>query len=254
VAREKNIPEPHDPTLGPVINTVHVGGESIVDRLMPHAKKIALALVGAALIVTAVVVYRYYQHKKAERATVTVVHALELVDRQVFNPDPSTPQPPLEEEVYKSEAERSAAIEAALAKAGAGRKAIELVEAQAFLRGGKLDEALALYRKHASDSGIDGLLAREGVGIALEAQAMAATDPAQRQKLLEDALAAFRAMQPDEKGARRDYALYHEGRLLEALGKPTEAIAALKLAIATVPDTTLEPVIKTRLSALGGGS
>ena len=252
MAREKNTPEPHDPTLGPVINTVHVGGESLLDRLLPHVKKIGLTLLGAVLLVSLFVVYRWYQHGKAERATTQVVKALDLVDRQVFDPDPTIPQAPLEEEIYKSEAERTTAVTGAIAKAGPGRQAVALVEAQAFLRAGKLPEALAIYRSRAKASGIDGLLAREGVGITLEAQAAASTDPAAKQKLLEESLAAFRSLQPDEKGPRRDYALYHEGRILEEMGKPTEAIAALKQALASVPDTSLEPVIKNRLSALGG--
>lgn len=254
MARQENQPEEHDPTLGPVVSAVHVGGESILDRLLPHAKKIGLALGGAALIVTGVFTYRYLQHRKAERATTSVVKALELADRQVFVDDPTIPQPPIEEEIFKTEAERSQAVLGALAKTGRARGAVAMVEAQNLLRDGKLDQALALYRKHAHASGIDGLLAREGVGITLEAQAGAAKDPAARQKLLEDALTAFQAIQPDDKGPRRDYALYHAARLLEELGKPTEAAAALEQALAAVPDTSLEPVIRNRLSALGKGS
>lgn len=253
MARDKNIPEQHDPNLGPVVTAVHVGGDSIVDRLLPHAKKIGLALLGAAVIITLVFTYRWYQRGKSERATVKVVKALDLVERPVLHDDPM--QPPLPgEETFATEAERTAAVLDAIAKAGPARGAAALVEAQLLLRGGKVDEALAIYRKRASASGIDGLIAREGVGIALEAKATASTDAAARQKLLEEALTAFRAIQPDEKGARRDYALYHEARVLEVLGKPTEAVAALKQALASVPGSTLEPVIKNRLSALGEGS
>ena len=250
MAREKNIPEEHDPSLGPAVHAVHVGGESILDRLLPHAKKIGLALAGAAVIVAAVFTYRYFQHRKAERATVRVAKALDLVDRPIFNPDPTVPQPPLDQQVFKSETERNEAVMTALGKLGPTRGSVALVEAQTLLRAGKLDAALALYRKRASARGFDGLVAREGVGIVLEAQASAATDPAQKQKLLEEALAAFRAIQPDEQGLRRDYALYHEGRVLEALGKPTEAAAAFQKALA-VPDTLLEQTVKTRLSSLG---
>ena len=199
MAREKNIPEEHDPSLGPAVHAVHVGGESILDRLLPHAKKIGLALAGAAVIVAAVFTYRYFQHRKAERATVRVAKALDLVDRPIFNPDPTVPQPPLDQQVFKSETERNEAVMTALGKLGPTRGSVALVEAQTLLRAGKLDAALALYRKRASARGFDGLVAREGVGIVLEAQASAATDPAQKQKLLEEALAAFRAIQPDEQ-------------------------------------------------------
>lgn len=232
------------------MQAVHIGGESIVDRLLPHAKKIGLALVGAALLVTAVFSYRYFQHRKAERSTVKLTHALDLLDRRVFTTDPSVPQPPLDEEVFRTEAERNDAVLGALAKTGQTRGAATLVEAQALLRSGKLDEALAVYRKRSKAAGLEGAVAREGVGIVLEAQASGTTDAAQKQKLLEEALTAFRAIQPDEQGIRRDYALYHEGRVLEALGKPTEAADALQKALA-VPDTMLEASIKNRLSALG---
>lgn len=256
MARENTPPEEHDPSLGPAVAAVHVGGESIVDRLLPHAKKIGMMLLGAALLVTMAVAYRCNQRKKAERSTSQVVKALDLVERRVFYVDSDLPElpPPAEEAVYKSDAERTETVLGAMAKLGQGRGATALIEAQMLLRSGKLDEALAIYRRRAKASGVDGLIAREGVGITLEAQAAAATDPAAKQKLLEEALAAFRALQPDELGPRRDYALYHEGRVLEALGKPTEAVAALKGALAAVPKTALEPVIRNRLSALGEGS
>jgi tetratricopeptide (TPR) repeat protein len=252
VAREKNLPEQHDPTLGPAVHAVHVGGESIVDRLLPHAKKIGLALLGAALLVSADYFYRYLQLGKAQRSTTSLVKALEVSDRRVFDPDPSVPQPPLDEEVFKSEAERLAAVQAAMAKVGQNRDAASLVEAQLLLRNGKLDEAIAIYQRKAKGSGIDALIAREGLGIAYETQASAAKDPTARQKLLEDSLAAFRSIQPDDKGPRRDYSLYHEARILEALGKPAEAKAALQKALEVVPESTLEQVIKVRLSSLGG--
>lgn len=252
MAREKNTPEQHDPTLGPAVHAVHVGGESLVDRLLPHAKKIGLALLGAALIVTAVFTWRYIQHRRDERATARLVKALDLADRKVFDPDPSVPQPPLEDEIFKSQGERADAVVGAMAKVGRVRGAGSLIEAQFLLRAGKLDDALAIYRKKAQGSGIDALIAREGVGIALEAQATAAKEPTARQKLLEDSLAAFRSIQPDDKGPRRDYSLYHEARILEALGKPDEARAALEKALEVVPGSSLEPAIKVRLSSLGG--
>ena len=252
MARDKNTPEPHDPSLGPAVAAVHVGGESIVDRLLPHAKKIGLALLGAALLVTAVFTWRYFAHRKQERSTARMVKALDLAERKVFDPDPTTPQPPIEEEIFKSQAERADAVRAAMAKVGPARDAASMVEAQLLLRTGKLDEALAIYRAKAKGSGIDALIAREGIGIALEQQASAAKDQGERQKLLEESLAAFRSIQPDDKGLRRDYALYHEGRILEALGKPDEAKAALQKALEVVPDTTLEPAIKVHLSSLGG--
>ena len=108
MARENNPPEEHDPSLGPAVTAVHVGGESIVDRLLPHAKKIGMMLLGAALLVTVAVAYRCNQRKKAERSTTQVVRALDLVERRVFYVDNDLPElpPPADEVVYKSDAER----------------------------------------------------------------------------------------------------------------------------------------------------
>lgn len=253
MARDKQPSEEHDPTLGPAVTAVHVGGESILDRLLPHVKKIGLALLGAALIVSAVFTWRWYQHRKAEKATTKLVAALDVLERPVKPGPDEMPIAPTPDQFEDAASRDSAALDA-FTRAGQARGAGALVEAQLLLRAGKLDAALAIYRKHSRAAGIDGPLAREGVGVVLEQQAAAATDPAARQKLLEEALAAYQAIQTDDKGPRRDYALYHEGRLLEALGKNAEAKASLEKALAVVPDTTLEPVIRNRLSALGEGS
>ncbi len=256
MARENNTPEEHDPTLGPAVTAVHVGGESIADRLLPHIKKIGVAMLGVALVVSAVFMYRWYDRRQSAKATVRTVRALDLIDRPLWDPKSDVPSlpPPEGEPFFTTGAERVSAAALGFSKVGKTRGATALVEARVLLEGGKLDDALALYRKYAGASGIDGLIAREGVGVVLEAQATAAKEPAARQKLLEEALAAYRAVQPDDKGLRRDHALYHEARMLETLGKAPEAIAALKQAMVAVPDSDLEPVIRNRLSALGGGS
>ena len=98
------------------------------------------------------------------------------------------------------------------------------------MQAGKLDEAIAEYKQGPDGKGLDGVLAREGLGIALETKAQAEKDAAARQKGLEEALAVFKTMQPDEKGPRHAYALYHQGRILALLGKNAEAKAAFEKA------------------------
>ncbi|HVK72965.1 MAG TPA: hypothetical protein VM734_06575 [Kofleriaceae bacterium] len=247
MASDKNDQE-HDPSLGPKVTAVHVGGESLADRLVPHLKKIAFALVALAAILTAFFTYRWWSHSRAEKATDRLARALELGDRPVIPGDMNLPGMP---EHFKTQAERANAALAELAKAGSVRDAAGLYEAHMLVQAGKLDEALARYRKLGGAGGVDGAVAREGVGVVLETQASAAQEPAQRQKLLEDALAAFRAVQPDDKGPRRDYALYHEARVLEEMGKPAEAIAQLKKALTVSPETPLRGAIEMRLSGLG---
>jgi hypothetical protein len=95
------------------------------------------------------------------------------------------------------------------------------------------------------------VLAREAIGVTLETQAAATKDQAAQRKLLEEALVAFRAVQSDDQGLRRDYALFHEARVLEALGKPAEAVAPLTKALTVAPETSLRRDIENRLVALG---
>ena len=97
------------------------------------------------------------------------------------------------------------------------------------------------------------MLAREGLGLALEAKAHDTKDAAASQKLLEEALAAFTAMQPDEKGPLRAYALYHQGRVLVLLGKNGDAKAAFQKAkdLAKEKDADLAELVDERLALLG---
>ena len=67
----------------------------------------------------------------------------------------------------------------------------------------------------------------------------------------EEALAAFTAMQPDEKGPRRAYALYHQGRILGLLGKTAEATDAFKKAKELSGEGPLADQIDERLASLG---
>lgn len=236
-----------DPSLGPSVTPVHIGGDSIVDRLLPHVKKIAAAAGALVVIIAAFYSWRWYKHAQEEKATTALVKGLELGDRAVV----AEPKPDDTEPSYKTYGERAEATIAALAKAGQARGAAALFEANQLLIAGKLDAALAAFRKLGAGDGDDAVLAREGVGVVLETQAAAAKDAATKQQLLEQALAAFRAVQPDDKGLRRDYALYHEARVLSAMGKAAEAAAPLTRALELVPDTALKQDIENQLAVLG---
>ncbi len=252
LARDKDEPE-HDPSLGPAVKAVHIGGDSILDRLIPHMKKIVVVLLGGTVVLTIFFGVRWWKHRKAEKATGQLAAALETGSKTVipgYTPDPSDADAP---ETYPSYAARAEVTLAGLKKAGSVRGAATLYEAQLLVQLGKLDEALAIYRRVGGGRSSDAIIAREGVGVVLETQAAAAQDPATRQRLLEEALAAFRALQPDDAGPRRDYGLYHEARVLEALGKSSDAVAALRKVLSVRPDTQLKPLVEQRLAALGAG-
>lgn len=244
----------HDPTLGPAVTPVHIGGDSIVDRLAPHIKKIGVALLALVVVLVAFFSIRIYKQGKQEKSTARLVKALELGEAEVLPPEIDLSAIPggKDKKTYPTQAARAADTLAALGGVGQARGAAALYEAGQYVQAGKLDEALAIYKRLSTSAGDDGVVAREGLGVVLEAQAAAAAaDPAKNKQLLEEALAAFRTMQPDDKGLRRDFALYHEARVLDALDQDGEAIAQYKKALEVAPDTSLKPQIENRLAVLG---
>jgi tetratricopeptide (TPR) repeat protein len=252
MARKKD--EEHDPNLGPQIAAVHIGGDSILDRLVPHMKKIVFVIVGGTVVLTIFFGARWWKQRKAEKATDKLAHALERGSVMVipgFEPDPADPKSKDMPETYGSYAKRAEDTLAQLKKSGQVRGAASLYEAQLLIQAGKLDDALAIYKKVGAGTSSDAAVAREGVGIVLETKAAAAKDPAEHQRLMDEALAAFRAVQPDDKGPRRDYGLYHEGRVLQGMGKAADAVAVFQKALTVAPDTQLKPLIEERLAALG---
>jgi len=246
--------EEHDPTLGPQVQAVHIGGESILDRLVPHMKKIVVIVVSGTVVLTIFFGIRWWKHRKAEKATNHLAHALERGQVMVipgFEPDPIDPKSKDLPETYGSYAKRAEDTLAGLKKSGQVRGAASLYEAQLLIQTNKLDEALAIYKRVGAGTSSDAAVAREGVGVVLETKAAATKDPAEQKRLMDEALAAFRAVQTDDKGPRRDYALYHEGRVLASMQKGAEAIAAFQKALTVVPDTQLKPLIEQQLAALG---
>lgn len=95
--------------------------------------------------------------------------------------------------------------------------------------------------------------ALEGVGYALEAKAMANEEASARQSGLEAALRAFTDLQPSEGGPMRDYALYHQGRVLVAMGKQDEGVAKFRQLLSELPDSGLTTTVEGRLDSLDPG-
>jgi predicted negative regulator of RcsB-dependent stress response len=238
---------------------VHIGGESIADRILPHIKKIMYVIVGVTVVMSIFFTWRWWQHKKAVKATAAFSLAIDEVGRDIEPPpadgEPAEPPPgpddPPKPVTYPS---ASARAEAVLKKLGAvegdPRSGGALLEAAMLFDAGKLDDAERRYRALSSKRGIEGIAAREALGFIAEARADAAKDDAAaRTQHLEAALAAFRAMQPDDAGSRRAWALYHEGRILAALGKRDEARTAFTAAVAKAEPDLLDTV-EMRLTQL----
>lgn len=243
--------EPEDnatPAFEP--KAVHIGGESIADRLLPHLKKILIFFVVIAVVISGVLMVRWRKHVGQERETAKLAKVLEVARRPV-GPEPMAfpgEPPPRKEERFTDAKARADAVLDAMAKEGAdGGPAYR---GAMLLDAGKVDEAIAAYRKGQPLGGLEGVLAREGLGIALETKATQEKDPAARQKLLEEALAAFGTMQPEEAGPRRAYMHYHQGRVNLTLGKREEAKAAFEKAKQLGESTELPDLIDRRLATM----
>jgi hypothetical protein len=228
---------------------VQVGGESLIERLIPHMKQILIGILVLAGVLTVIFTVRYIKDRGRQKETVKLAKVLDVGSREVraagIEPDPKAKEP-----TYATAKDRAQAALDELAKTGA-HGADGAYKASLLVQAGKLDEAIAEYKKHAKGKDLDAVLDREGLGIALEMKAETEKDAAARQKGLEDALAAFQAMQPDEKGPRYAYALYHQGRILALLGKNAEAKEKLEKAKELGKDTKLPELIDERLASLG---
>jgi len=230
-----------------------LGNESIVDRLLPYKKQIGIAILLGFLVWGVIAIVFYMRNRKREKNTAHMAQVLDVASRRVRSADepaPPTAEGQKPEPTFASSKERAQAVLDEMQKSGA--KFTSAYKASLLVQAGKLDEAIAEYRSAQGVPGLDGVLAREGLGLALEMKAQAEKDASARQKGLEDALAAFQQMQPDDKGARRAYALYHQGRILSLLGKTAEATDAFKKAKdASGEGGALNDQIDERLASLG---
>jgi tetratricopeptide (TPR) repeat protein len=228
---------------------VQLGGESLLERLLPYMKQIVYVLVGVAVIISIIFTIRHFKERGREKQTNKLVKVIEIADREVVSPD-VPPDPKKKDPTFASQKERAEAILAALNKEGA--TASSSFKGSLLVTAGKLDEAIAEYRKAETAKGLEGILAREGLGIALESKALSSQDAAARLKGLEEALAVFQKMQPDEKGPRAAYAFYHQGRVLAQLERHADARTALEKAKELGAGTELPNLIEERLAMLGG--
>lgn len=228
---------------------VQVGGESFIERLVPYMKQIVIGVLVLAGVLTAIFTVRYFKERGRQKETAKLVKVLDISERQV-TPEGTPPEPNAKEPTFASNKARAEAVLDAMTKQGAV-KGSGVFRASMLIQAGRIDDAIAEYRKHTSGKTLDAVLAREGLGIALEMKAEQEKDAAARQKGLEEALATFESMQPDEKGPRYAYALYHQGRILALLGKTAEARTKLEKAKELGTGTQLAELADERLAGLG---
>ncbi len=231
---------------------------SFGDIIQPHIKKLVGVVVVVLLGLSAWKFMDWRHEKAAQGATTAYVSAMKIVEAPVIGEDdPPLPESPVERLSFATEQEHRDASLAALSKMS-GHSDIALAslagprQAQILLNAGKYDEAMAAYQKFAKSNAPELLrmAALEGVAYSQEAKALANKDAGARQSGLETALQSFANLQPAEGGPMRDYSLYHQGRLLVAMGKTDEGISKYKQVLSEQPDSSLKVTIESRLANL----
>src|SRR5687767_14971067 len=74
---------------------VHIGGESFVDRVLPHLKKIVIAAVIIAVVLSVVVVVRWFGEREQKATTAQLDEILEIARQPIRGKDePEDPKRP----------------------------------------------------------------------------------------------------------------------------------------------------------------
>jgi tetratricopeptide (TPR) repeat protein len=241
-------PDPSKPKEPP--KPVQIGGESLVDRILPHIKQITYVVIGAAVVVAVIFGVRWWLRRGDEKKTAALAETLRLAQRPIALPE-AKPDP--EHPAFADPTDRAKALLDQLSKEDATPPG-HAYRAGLLVAAGDLDKAMDEYKAGQDAEGLEGVVCREGIGIVLEARAAAEKDAAARNKLYEEALATYQRMQPDEKGPRRAYALYHQGRMQALLGKTADAKASFEKAselLKSEQHHELRELVQKRLAALG---
>jgi len=233
----------------------------------PHALKLGAVVAGVVVILVGFSAYSWWQNRRAAEATKIYVQAMDLLRAEIVAEDAPPPDPTRppegkdepEKPKFKSARERSEAVLALLDRLdkehGSTGVAAEgrVVKAGLLYDLGRHDEAIGAYNKFLGASGQDARLrfvAREGLGYALEAKALAQADAKAREAGLDEALRAFQQLQPDDKGYYRDYALFHQARIKATRGDKAGALALYRQILEKFAATPLKGEVETRIALL----
>lgn len=222
----------------------------VATTLSPHRKKLIVMLSVVLVVAIAAATWDWYQQKQTRKLTAELDGVIKVAYAPIAGAEEVAAKG-----AFPSGEARDRAVLASLAKvSGSGSASAlagKLLEADSLMNTGKYDEAMAAYRAflHAKVPEELRLSAREGIGYALEAKALAQEDAKSRSVGLEEALVAFGQMQPDVASPGHKRALYHEGRILASLDRRDDAIAKFRAILDSDPGS-LEAEVENRLAAL----
>jgi predicted negative regulator of RcsB-dependent stress response len=226
--------------------------EKVYRVCAPYARKIGITIVTTLAIVFIVWGLSNYFEHRSEGAAEAFGRAVKIYDAELITGDAPPEKTDEENPIprFKTQKERA---EAALAELDAldkkwgstdVAKSTLLVRAGIQFDLGHFDEASKLYQQATDRAAKDPQLqavAREGVGLCAEAQ-----------NKLDDALAAYKAMEPKTGDFFRDRALYDQARVQLKKGDKKAAANLYKEVLAKVPTSQLRDEIQNQLAQLEG--
>jgi hypothetical protein len=233
--------------------------EKAQGSIAPYRNKILALLATVIVVLLAVGIYGWWSKQRETAATLGFQRAVETAQARVTGSDPvpalDLPGTPADETTFKTSLEKHQATLAALDQLQDGSSVAKhagLLRAGVLYDLGRFDEAAAAYREVAGLGGALAMIGREGVGLSLEAKALAEKDANARTAGLDAALAEYKQLQPEDKGFYRDMALYHQGRILALKGDKPGAIALFKELTQKFASSPQAREARTRLELLEG--
>lgn len=226
--------------------------EKVYNAAAPYARAIGIVL-GTTMAIVFVVwgLSNYFEHR-TESAAEAFGRAVKIYDAELLAGDAQPEKTDEENPIprFKTQKERADAALAELdalekkwGSTDAAKNAL-LFRAGIHFDQGRYDEAAKLYQQASDRAAKDPQLqavAREGIGLCAEAQ-----------NKLDDALAAYKAMEPKSGDFYRDRALYDQARVQIKKGDKKAAANLYKEVLAKVPTSQLRDEIQNQLAELEG--
>jgi len=240
--------------------------ERVVRVARPYARPIGIGAVALVVVIVVASIWSGIQAKKEGKATAELGKVLGTATARVeeggvdIEALAAGREPePARFKTFKDRSEAELAAGQALDQSFGGSKVSErakLVEAAALYDLGKYDEAIAADRVFLASSPSPELqrVAREGIGYALEAKALAQTDAAARNAGLDEALKAYTEIATDEKDPGYATALYHQARIQALKGQKAAAVDLYKKVLEKNPGPGLAELVQGRLALLDSGA
>ena len=217
---------------------------SIAEFANAHTRALVIGITTLATVIVGSIVLAQVSEGRAVRASTALDHAQRMASAELTTPN----APPKEDGVphFATARERNEAALKEIDGYFTGASVPLYLEAL-LVRGGLLldldraDEAASVYEKVLKEKIDDRLkfLAREGLGYAYEHKGK-----------LAEAQTVFGKLAEDSGGFYKDRALYHEARLAELRGNPSDATRIYHEVLEKHPTTSLREEITNRIAVL----